>query len=435
MFSAICGASQRVCDLCEQPAIKAVDTKLMPHSLVHDACLVAQLPGFANEQLQMRNPRSSTTFFTLPQIRERLINASPAKRDVYFRILERLLGERFDTLPVSTKIGVLADVAATMPSRADDRRPHLQIGARPLGRQDCLELALELALVHQRDSVPAISRSLLDLQSVNATVSLFGMNFKRARITAWADSRDLPEKFSNTENSQQLDRQLLLNDEENVHAAPVLQHGLQQIRQMQCQGNQSLSVDQTYRQIAAYLRSTGAPQSSFDGIARVRTMPDQIPHFNITLDTAIVIVWGYLKAQAMSPLSVPLHAAFVARLVDIAETQPCGLGMLQRLVDTPTAIDFSMTTPISVQALRDEVAALAAEVNEEFDALYGDGAELQLRAAPPQPDSSDSTLRVSEIKRAMVVQRAEVELVVLRKLSPELVKQVVDQVFPEGMVL
>ena len=164
-------------------------------------------------------------------------------------------------------------------------------------------------------------------------------------------------------------------------------------------------------------------------------MPDQIPHFNMTLDTAIVIVWGYLKAQTAPSLSVQLHAAFVARLVDIAETRPCGLGMLQRLVDTPTAIDFSLSAPMSVQALRDEVASFAAEVNEEFDALYGDVGEGHLQAVPPQPDASAAALCVSEIKRSMVLQRAEVELVVLRKLPAELVRQAVDRVFPQGTVL
>lgn len=435
MLSALCGASQRVCDLCEQPAIKAVDTKLMPHSLVHDACLVNQFPGFANEQLQMRNPRSANAFFTLPTIREQLINAGPDKREVYFKILERLLGERFDSLPISTKISILADAAATMPARADGRRPQLQIGVRPLGRQDCLELALELALVHQPRSIQAISQRLLKLQPAYATVSLFGLNFKRARIATWSEGRDLPVIANVSVNDQQLDGELARNNEENVHASPVILHGLQQLRKMQRLGDQTLNVQQIYRQVETYLRTVGAPQLAFDGLTLVQAIRGEIPHFDITLDSAMAIIWCYLKAQTDRVLSAQLHAAFVARLVDIAETTPCGLGMLQRLVDTPTAVDFSMTAPISALALRDEVAAMAAEVNEEFEALYGEAAEAQIRTAPPQPDAGDPSLRMSEIKRAMLLQRAAVELVIFRKLSPELVRQTVDQVFPQGMVL
>ena len=435
MLSALCGASQRVCDLCEQPAIKVIDTKLMPHSLVHDRCLVNQFPGFANDDLQMRNPRSTDAFFTLAKIREQLINAGPDKREVFFKIIERILGERFDTLPVSKKIGMLADAAATMPERADGRRAQLQIGVRPLGRQDCLELALELALVHQPRSIQAISQRLLNLQPAYPTVSLFGLNFKRARIAAWSEGRDLPIVSNLSETAQQLDTELARDNEQNVHAGPVIQQGQQQLRKMQRVGDKSITAAQTYRQIEAYLRTSGAPQAAYDGLTLVQAIHGQIPHFNITLDGAIAIVWRYLKAQNDVALSDQLHGAFIARLIDIAEALPCGLGMLQRLVDTPTAVDFSMTASVSPQALRDEVAAMAAEVNEEFEALYGEASEAQLRAAPPQPDAPDPALQMSEIKRAMVLQRAEVELVILRKLSPELVRQTVDIVFPQGMVL
>ena len=192
MLSAICGARQRVCDLCEQPAAKELDTRLMPHSLVHDTCLAEQFPGFANEQLEMRNPRSQNGLFTLPHIRAQMINGGADKRGVFFNILERILGERFDQLPIVTKITLLADAGTTMPERADGRRPHLQIGLRPLGRHDCLALALELALEHQPRSIAAICQRLLKLQPAYSTVSLFGINFKRTRIMAWADGRDLP---------------------------------------------------------------------------------------------------------------------------------------------------------------------------------------------------------------------------------------------------
>ena len=131
-------------------------------------------------------------------------------------------------------------------------------------------------------------------------------------------------------------------------------------------------------------------------------------------------------------------AAFIARLVNIGETRPFGMGMVQRLIDTPTAIDFSMDMPISVEALREEVAAMAAEVNEEFDALYGEAAEAagaQLPAQLPASRVRDPSNGISDIKRAMLLQRAQVELVVLRKLSPELVKAAIDRVFPAGMML
>ena len=53
-----------------------------------------------------------------------------------------------------------------MPQRDDGCRPHLQIGARNFGRQECLELALELVIVHQPTWISAISQRLLDLQPV-----------------------------------------------------------------------------------------------------------------------------------------------------------------------------------------------------------------------------------------------------------------------------
>lgn len=435
MLSAICGSRQRVCDLCEQPAIKALDTKLMPHSLVHDACLTERFPGFADDQLQMRNPRSATSFFTLSQIREKLINASAVKREVYFKILERLLGERFDQLPAATKIDLLADVALIMPDRADGHRPHLQIGPRPLGRRECLELALELALLHQPDAVPRISTHLLALEPEYATLSLFGINFKRARIVAWADGIDLPVTADRIGQQRAIDAVLQRDDAENVHAIPVVQQGLERIRRMQFQGDQLLGVERVYRQIEAHMRRCSAPQAAFDGLQRVQAAPDRVPHFFITPSDAVTIVWRYVNAQTDPALAADLRAAVVARLVDIGETRPCGLGMVQRLIDTPTAIDFSMAGPISAEALRDEVAALAAEVNEEFDALYGEAAEAQLHALPPAPHSGARACKISEIKRAMLYQRAHVELVLLRKLSREQMEQAVNQIFPAGLVL
>ena len=435
MFSLLCGAGQRVCDLCEQPAIKGIDTKLMPHSLVHDTCLIDQFPGFADEHLHMRNPRSLTSFFTLEQIRERLINAAPGKRNVYFKILDRVLGERYDQLPVATKISLLTDVAMIMPRRDDDRRPHLQIGLRPLGRHDCLELALELALEHQPESISRISQHLFDLQPVYPTVSLFGVNFKRSRVLAWAAGRDLPESTQATVYQDHLDAELSRDDQENVHAGPMIRHGMQQIIKMQCRGDQMLSDAETNRQIDAYLRRHDVSQSAMNGLRRVREGHEVVPHFHITLGAASAIVWHYINAQTDPALAENLRRAFLSRLVDIGETRPCALGMLQRLIDTPTAVDFSMAPQTSTQALRDDVAAIAAEVNEEFEALYGEGTET--RPPPTVPQASDVVQApiASEIKRAMVMQRAQVELVVLRKLAPEPVHAAIDLVFPAGLVL
>ena len=435
MFSLLCGAGQRVCDLCEQPAIKAIDTKLMPHSLVHDTCLVDQFPGFADAHLQMRNPRSATSFFTLEQIRERLINAAPAKRYVYFKILERILGERYEQLPVATKISLLADVAMIMPRRDDDRRPHLQIGARPLGRHDCLELALELALEHQPASIPQISGLLLDLLPVYPTVSLFGVSFKRCRVIAWAAGRDLPDNAQAVGYQEQLDAQLSRDNPENVHAGPVIQHGMQQLKKMYCRGDQMVSDAETNRQIDAYLRIHDVPQSAMNGLRRMRAAHEVIQHFNLTLDAGSAIVWRYINAQTDPALAENLRRAFVSRLVDIGDTRPCGLGMLQRLIDTPTAVDFSMAPQTSAQALRDDVAAIAAEVNEEFEALYGEGTQTRPAPSAPRADGVIEAPIASEIKRAMVLQRAQVELVVLRKLAPEPVRAAVDLVFPAGLVL
>ena len=435
MFSAICGTRQRVCDLCEQPAVKALDTKLMPHSLVHDACLADQFPGFADDQLQMRNPRSTTVFFTLPQIREKLINASAAKREVYFKILERLLGERFDRLPVATKIDLLVDVAVIMPDRADGHRPHLQIGPRPLGRRECLELALELALLHQADSVPRISTYLLALAPEYATVSLYGINFKRARIVAWADGLDLPANTVVATQYRALDQVLQHGNAENVHAIPVIQNGLTLIRNMQCQGDQLLDAAQVYRQITAHLRGSNAPQAAFNGLDNVRSAHDRIAHFFITPGDAATIVWRYINAQSDLVLKNNLRESFVARLVDIGVTPPCGLGMLQRLIDTPTGIDFSMTVQLSADALRDEVAAMAADVNEEFETQYGEVDDAHGHTQMPDAQGGNPATEISAIKRAMLHQRAQVELVVLRKLAPEPVHAAVDLVFPAGVVL
>ncbi len=125
-----------------------------------------------------------------------------------------------------------------MPQRDDGCRPHLQIGARNFGRQECLELALELVIVHQPTWISAISQRLLDLQPVHPTVSLFGISFKRSRLIAWAARVDLPENTHPPSNQEQIDAELLRGDRENVHPGPVTQHGVRQIRKMQCCGNQ-----------------------------------------------------------------------------------------------------------------------------------------------------------------------------------------------------
>ena len=85
MLSILCDAGRRVGTLRKQPAVYAINTKLILHLLVHDSNLSNQFPGFGYEYLQMRNPQSPTSFFALKQIHERLINATSGKRTVYIK--------------------------------------------------------------------------------------------------------------------------------------------------------------------------------------------------------------------------------------------------------------------------------------------------------------------------------------------------------------
>ena len=123
------------------------------------------------------------------------------------------------------------------------------------------------------------------------------------------------------------------------------------------------------------------------------------------------------------------------RLIEIGRSGICGLGLTERIIDIPTGVDWSVTNAISQEQLNIEIAQMAGDINEEYEAMYGEEADTDRNAAANAGDTTlagDIEARINEIKRDMFFAKAKVELVLLRDLDEAFVRREISNIFPSG---
>ncbi len=305
------------------------------------------------------------------------------------------------------RIQLLLEGASHLRSRMETDVQRIAFGNRQLTRKDCLLMALETALEHHRDLIPVISHRLVhDLPDDTDRFELFGSHLKRERITEWANKRNLPVQTIVDEVAANVGHQMRSSNSQNVHVPVVLAAGTRVLERLRQQVTTPLSYAQTRTDIAAHFQATGAADAALVGLDVVMSRTQQLVDFRTSPATALSLLWTYIKQTEEQPLRDNLLDAMQNRLSEITP-RICAVGSIQRVIDIPNAVDFSLTGAISMTELGDEMRQLAAEVNEEFDLLYG---------TVPEPERAARELDVSPEKLTGNLARAPTEFAATKNL-------------------
>jgi hypothetical protein len=324
-----------------------------------------------------------------------------------------------------------------------------QVGQRRLTASGCARFALEIGLQSDWKQVPAISRALLmDAGSAEQNFPVFGTNFKRERIEAWARSENLPggkkalpEIAAKDAAMMKMKHASPYERSENVSNESVLAAGNAQLRKIQSRVSPSAlkTLAQTEREIRNYLytmRLLPFSSRAVDGLNWVMaaTRDERTPRVGGSLSNTLALLWTYIE-HSENQLHQQLRESMTNKLKEIASEQPCPSGIAQRLIDIPTSIDWSVTDENSSEHLKYELARMAAETNEEFERDHAQTC-AQVRENARQsypPGNPDAT--ISALKRDLFLEKARIEFSVIRGLKAEAVRAEAEKVFPRGTIL
>ena len=349
----------------------------------------------------------------------------------------------FAAKSASEKIDWLLDQLQPLTQYDASGRDRIIAGNRSLSRKEAFCYALELSLESRRDSVPEVSRRLLDeFPESTPSFLLFGIPFARGRLTEWVRG-NLPQVQSNHARPEmvRLNQTLYASsgqhgNPQNVHASNVLialAGQFQEIRR-RSGSNATRTLTKTDTELRAYLNKPGN-RHALQGFETVRKRNDVMANFDDSVHGALRTLWNYIGCCSDELLKEQLRQSMVAKLSEIARESPCAVGMIERIIDIPTAIDWSLTQQISVDQLRQELQTIAGTINLELETELGDYADLVRSEAGLSHITGDPESVFSEIKRARFLQTAEVELCMLRGIDRTSVLAEANRIFPEGTVL
>jgi hypothetical protein len=376
----------------------------------------------------------------------------------------------FINLPPEGKIRILLKLAPPPPKGKEPlprqiTRAENYLGSRTLTRRDALCMALELAIEHQPGSMEHIARRLLSEYHAAMHYSLFGTMVTRKRLEEWV--RGIPDaqaetQFSAPEHHVQDNLHATENPRQNAHDPQIESTFQRQMRILQNRvpWHSMVSQEETIRQITELLQATRSSRQARRGLDLIyRRRAYQVAQFNLSQMEALRTVWSYIQGVKDESLQRRLTNSLVVKLREIGEEQPCGHGLVERLADVPTAIDFSVTHQLSIPALRDEMCALAARECEAME-LCRDEEIAMLRSYEQLVSGSDAAPRGlsvpmgitggaslvgdvdeadpmvdAQIKRECFLNDAQTEFVLLRGLDRGLVLQNANAVFPEDALL
>jgi len=136
-------------------------------------------------------------------------------------------------------------------------------------------------------------------------------------------------------------------------------------------------------------------------------------------------MWGYVRHQP-EDLKKQLTAAFLARLVDIGRELPCNMGIVQRILDTPAGIDFSLThNQPDPKMIKEEIQTMAGQMNNDFE----EGLREYYPSSPSQASSSQDDDKsnddgiVAEVKKDLLSAAVMERLVRQRGWDPKTVEE------------
>jgi hypothetical protein len=279
---------------------------------------------------------------------------------------------------------------------------------------------------------------------VRSHFTVFGTEITRQRIAKWAHSIDLPVGHAERQPQPSvhdrtspgyLTTTLLYNRRGgNVHQPGVLNAMTMQHERMRAKiraANGEKSVDVAMKEAEVFLETNFLAELGFKRVASSYGCYGRYPKDSLAL------VWNYICVVENPQIKEQLKESLAAKLVEIAKENPCSDGMIERIRDIPTAIDFDICTDMSVEvgALRDEMQKIAAAVSEKCDVDNADFLEILKQPGPSNRRDVEVDWVLTEVKREKFLHAVDVEFRIFRGLPAHDVALVAEQVFPAGMTL
>ncbi|EGF33619.1 hypothetical protein IMCC9480_3462 [Oxalobacteraceae bacterium IMCC9480] len=327
------------------------------------------------------------------------------------------------------------------------QEPTTKIGNRNLTVEGCIIFALEKALESNRHRVPEISATLLEHAHPATTEFLIaGVDFKRERVIEWSRNENCPEIVTINNHNPIIDKALQASGSQNVHAYEVIIAGLAQFNAMRDRipTDGLVSNEQAHAEIQGYLETQPSPELAIRSLNRIMARTNinrpfdedalMENEFGKNVPDTMTIIWSYIRDISDADLKKRVCDSMAMKLREIERERPCITGVSQRLADIPTAIDWSLTSNISIEQLRDELAQMAGEVNEKFEIDNKEYCDM-LNQEAGQAHMGDSCTTVNDLKREMFLEKARIEFTVIRNIDPTLIRSESERIFPKGAVI
>lgn len=332
-------------------------------------------------------------------------------------------------------------VASAQRIRDDENcmQQHIIVGDRKLSGREAVTFALELASQFNRRQVPAIARRLLE-DYPNPHFYFFGVRFESTRLEGWArEGIQSASEVEVTPQVQDLGKLLYENNSQNVHAgeakaAQVAQ--LQRIKQRVVPGL-CISTSSAEKEIHDYLTASAANiEQAQRGFNKVKALTDGVAGFNNQSPRdCLTLVWNYIRQISDDQLKADLGSALKTRFNELGREQICALGTIERMIDVPTGIDWSITAKISTEHLREELRTLAGTVNNGFEDEIKDYMRTVRDAVGTSEVTGNPEAIFTSMKRDRFLATADIEYGILRKLDRAVVATQAKHVFPADIVL
>ena len=347
----------------------------------------------------------------------------------------------FAMISDAKRIEALLEAAANMEDGRLVEPRNFDVGFRNLNRKDCLLMALEFALDSHRNLIPAICHRLIsEMPGDTKKFLIKGVNIEYARVKAWSQDQGLPVQKGTARQVVDVEVSMHESSDQNVHDNRVRGNFVRQFQLISDRVAVPLSSAATNAGILSYLSPAGqrtdaaAVRDATAGLQMVMERTDVARGFNLSPADTLAMVWTHIE-HTDDALKVSLKDALKNRLIEIGRSRICGLGLTERLIDIPTAVNWSVTNAISQEQLNIEIAQMAGGINDEYETMFGADADIHRAAATASGDTQrlgDLEMRINEVKRDMFFAKAKVELVLLRDLDEAFVRGQISNIFPSG---
>jgi len=450
------------CDICYQHANPSIDIVLPKKSvlqrtpLLHDKCFIEQFPLKADENLSLKSRRWFNPRITLDSVHQSMYEFEQfqRKKSPYLQVIQRLLTLRDMSLSPQQKIDLFLRAAILL--EAENR---LQIGNRSLSKAACLTRALEIALHSSRNNIPKISGLFLEIMpSETSKFIICGISYNRSQLDDWSQNRNLPNKSRSDSMAAKLEKLMHEKSEakrkENVENSTIRQSAIARLNMIIDRVVNLKTIVEVHQAIQEYIHTNSSnKKEALAGLNIVAKNVEMPSYFHHRVQDALAIVWSYIEDTSSEVLRTNLKNALVSRLIEIAVEErtvyydnssiilpPCPNGQIQRLINVPEGIDFSICSGLSIEHLKEELSQLASSINSEFEEEWGNYADIlrkNFSNAFSASDiiSEDPDVIISEIKRDMFFAKVKTILIEQRGLDPDIVIQEANLIFPKGLVL